>query len=70
MIKFLSMDSVARTASFDVDGKEVTRNIPAQFEGTIDDYLAALVQGLAVEAELNQVKELGESSFKSGDIVF
>ena len=70
MIKFLSVNAIARTATFDIDGKEITRKIPAQFEGTIDDYLSALVKGLAIEMELDQIKELGETSFKQGDIVF
>lgn len=48
-ITFKSIDEAARTATFDIDGSSETRNIPDYFEGTIDDYLMALANGLAVE---------------------
>lgn len=48
-ITYKSLNKDARTATFTVDGEDVTRHIPAQFAGTIDDYLLALAQGLAVE---------------------
>lgn len=50
-IKFVSINPQARTATFNVDGVDVTRKIPAKFDGTIDDYLNALANGLAIEVQ-------------------
>ena len=56
MITFKSIDKTARTATFDVDGESVTRKIPLQFKGTIDDYLSALARGLQVEVNQRSVE--------------
>lgn len=56
-IKFVSIDKEARKATFDVDGVEVTRRVPAQFEGSIDDYLGALANGLEIEANQGAIVE-------------
>lgn len=66
-VKFQSIDKAARTATFEADGKAVVRRIPAQFVGTIDDYLAALATGLEVEFASAPVKTIGATSFKAGD---
>ena len=55
-VTFKSIDKTARTATFDVDGVDVTRGIPDEFYGTIDDYLTALGNGLLVEAEAAEAK--------------
>lgn len=68
-IKFVSLDKVARTATFDVGGKSVTRRVPKQFEGTIDDYLNALVSGLAIEFSTVEDKVIEIPSLKSGAVV-
>lgn len=66
-VTFKTIDKEARTATFDVGGEEVTRHIPAQFVGTIDDYLAALESGLVVEFTTVEPKEIAEPSLKSGE---
>lgn len=49
IIKFLRVSENPRTMTFEVDGQEVTRKIPDQFEGSLDDYLRAHARGLAIE---------------------
>jgi hypothetical protein len=70
-VKYTSIDKVARTATFDVDGVAVTRRIPAQFVGTIDDYLTSLAKGLEVESAAKAVaaKPIATPTLKAGDVV-
>lgn len=68
-VKFTSIDKAARTATFDVDGQSVTRNIPAQYAGTIDDYLNAVAEGLVIEFTVTEVKPIEDTLLKAGDIV-
>jgi len=67
-VTFVSMDAENRTATFDVDGAVVTRNIPAQYAGTIDDYLTALSNGLLIEFSSGE-KGIEETSYKSGQVL-
>ncbi len=62
-VEFIKIDKEARTATFNVDGQDVTRKIPLEFAGTINDYLKALKSGLEIEAEQKKVvvKEIDES---------
>lgn len=68
-ITFTSIDNQARTATFDVDGKTVVRNIPEVYAGTIDDYLLALAQGLAIEFEDQEVTNIDDPTWEEGQIV-
>lgn len=66
-VEFIKIDKEARTATFNVDGQDVTRKIPLEFAGTINDYLKALKAGLEIEAEQKKVvvKEIDESDISS-----
>lgn len=48
-IKFIGVDAKKRLATFKIGKELVTRHIPAQFEGTIEQYLSALITGLEIE---------------------
>ena len=67
IVKFTSVDSNARTATFDVDGVSVTRKIPNEFIGTIDDHLEALARGLAVEYAPTNIKTIEVPAVQSGE---
>jgi len=68
-VKFLSVDKNARTATFDVDGVEITRKIPNEFVGTIDTHLTALANGLSVEFAPTNIKTIETPEIKAGDEV-
>lgn len=78
-IKFVSIttdeiDAWGRTkrwANFTVDGVAVSRCIPETFEGTINDYLTALANGLRIEyqAEQKTIKPLDDLAFTAGEVV-
>lgn len=67
-IKFTSIDRDARTVTFDVDGSAVTRKIPVNYEGTIDDYIAACARGLATEAD-NAPKAIETPTYSRNDVI-
>ena len=68
-VKFKSIDKVNRTATFDVDGEEVTRKIPAKFAGSIDDHLRALARGIHVEANEKLAKAIEIPSIKANKVL-
>ena len=68
-IKFKSVSKTERTATFAVDGINVTRRIPNQFSGSIDDYLQALASGLAVEFTPEVVRDIETPLLKAGAVV-
>lgn len=68
MVKFSSIDQSARTVTFDVDGKPVTRGIPKKFDGTLDDYVLALARGLSLEYAVEETpKSVDSVSFAAGE---
>ncbi len=67
-VKFTSLDKEKREVTMNVGGVAVTRSIPAQFKGTIDDYLAALAKGLANEGSV-EPKVIETTKAKSGDVL-
>lgn len=67
IVKFTSVDIEARTVTFDVGGQQITRDIPQQFFGTIDDYITALGRGLEVEFTTVDAKAIETPTIKSGD---
>jgi len=69
MVTFKSLDKEARTATFDVDGKSVTRKIPQQFAGTIDEHLTALAKGLDIEFAPKLAQVIDTPSLKADDVV-
>lgn len=68
-IAFVSLDKVKRLVTYTVNGEDVTRHIPEQFEGSIDKYLLALENGLHVEFDALEVepKPIDEPSIKVGE---
>lgn len=71
IVKFTSIDKEARTVTFDVDSNPVTRKIPDQFVGSIDEHIEALAKGLAVEAGIaaQTAKVIETPLVKSGDVL-
>jgi hypothetical protein len=68
-VKYISIDSDARTVTFDVDGAKVTRNVPSKFSGTIDDYVKALADGLVIEYTTPEVTTIETPTYKANDVV-
>lgn len=57
-IKFISINAETRTATFGVNGKEVTRSISQETtDETLAEHLRALARGLAVELEEQGMKD-------------
>lgn len=65
----MSVDDAARTVSFDVDGETVVRSIPDKFDGTIDDYLKALADGLVIEYAEVEKTDVTATKYAAGEIV-
>ena len=56
-ITLVSVDSVARTATFAVNGQNITRGISQEVTSeTLADHLQALANGLIIEAEAAAVE--------------
>ena len=69
IIKFLSLDKENRTVLFDVDSNQVTRKIPAQLLGTVDEYIEALADGLLIEACCMEKAAIAETKFVEGQVL-
>lgn len=48
-VTFVQVVPGTRKIEFDVSGKKVTRRLPKQFSGTVDQMIIALGRGLAIE---------------------
>jgi len=68
-VTFKSIDETNRKVTFDVDGESVTRNIPAQYVGTIDDYIKACAKGLSIEYAFCEDKECAGTECTAGDVL-
>ena len=68
-VKFTSIDKDERTVTFDVDGEAVTRKIPEQFEGTIEDYIRALARGLAIEYTAATPEAIPDPAFEANEVI-
>ena len=69
MITFKGLDKEARQVEFDVDGETVVRNVPDLFDGTIDEYISALGQGLAIEFAEVEKTEIEDPIMKAESIL-
>lgn len=69
-VKFLSLDAGSRTATFDVNGKTVTRTISQETsDETLAEHLQALARGLAVELEEHGMKDDSGEEIAEGGAV-
>jgi len=69
-VKFISLDSETRTATFDVDGEQVVRQIAdGVTTETLEDHLFALAQGLITEYKERQQPVIQDAPFQSCDVI-
>ena len=72
-VKFLDLDVKTRMATFDVDGKEVSRQVTDNYlknGQTIDQHLQALADGLSIEfGEESVIDEVMATSLAKGAVL-
>jgi hypothetical protein len=65
MVTFTQHVAGTRKIEFDVSGKKVTRRMPQQFAGTVDDYIRAIAYGLSIEEASGELKADNGSKISS-----
>lgn len=69
-VKYKSINQQQRTVTLELNESNVTRNIPDQFEGTIDEYITSLAQGLEDEALATpDPKTIENPSFSVNEVI-
>lgn len=69
-VKFTSFDSEARTATFDVAGEAMTRQIAdGVSEASLQEHLEALASGLITEWQAKVQPVIADVPFDAGDVI-